>query len=1336
MEIVPYASQSTKHGFGISENQFREIFGTFWLASGQQPPNPTLSDEDYKQHLNLNESYKNRSSEILTKIMTAAFFNQHNEFLVSVAEPLFPTSERHFHINHKEWNALPYTPLAEGGVDNQPTFSEWSTHSEMGDKLSQTVPISIDLSRDENFGARVWLENLVELNRNLLLTLMKSTARTLTRIGYMNQTQDMEGRFSVDRLFATEAHTAFIFANDANAGFDLIGQYMRETEGLNLGILPPGAERWFRDINESSTSRKMDAMSLYYDPVEKILKPKRREGPLSARTYRFGSQSLDVMVMRAFTVNQKDKRPDNPLVTKLCLCQFFPPNPSMKADDQPSSTNPMLLDMWIACQTKDRIEEQRIQFKEGLRNCFYWGKDGKISQQVTTFIAELNANLGVDKPPPQYSAEGGSKDINEDTADYNETTEYDIQRYGGDLTKMKSMRHKPVVAVYVPRQRRYRVAEYVGDNNLDTLPNKWILRAVRSLSMRFFEETGLYTSKIMGNLLTLLNNIAKAPVTRISVMKVIDANMPALLRNGSKTDNGIEEFWPDSNGSLRLPDNDDMSLNGMKYINGFQSGAGLLTLRDWQLRPGNAFVDMCNEASVVLRDVELLIAFIERYIGNSDVVNEEKANPWFITKTKTAAFIDAVFPGIPVFLGVPAAAQYSDVDGKGGQPARPLVDELSTFLWDANLSDTATIVDKVSSEVLKFSIVEAAVEALSCLSVDVGTKWQTAMLVCTAWGAENKKGAMKLDNVVYSDYKRTCDKLFKLIITTVEFPKKILANASDVPQNQKIVSAMADMFFSILQPVITMGEMTEEDKKALIKKADTYVEELTSAKNFKAKLLELTKSDAYKSNRPSFAAALANAMNQLDAKAGYPDPIPKSRADREKEREVRSQYKDGAVSYFEGNYATVPKQYLRSPLISSPALVDFIQETGFSWALPADPASEYTTPNFSVVGAYSEYPAGNRRDTKEWAGMGTKSFIGFHSRVADLGRHHKGGHSRGKPARRDIRGKHTASELFTFGKSAFTDLSDDDMAEDEETFAKLGKKSLKELAAEVLNDQYYGPWENRHAFCEKISGAFEKLMFKAIIHTPNELSVHDKLADVGAPLINLVFFRPFCEFTASGMILMKTGPEVIAKAISPVDVDISKNRGNFEVTCAFYQTDVVVDATKIRLIPYAFPESYDGGKKTDFLTSKQQFEPRNPNKPSIICMPTPVAERTYTSTTHMLNRSLTKYAPKKSEQPDWQRKLSCAPFYESVIGKELVNMIETLHQERDSFHKGVGVSHVAQMGPRTFLDQTTLQKVELEGYGAANSRRMNSPGGEQLWNHTKDSFPMETPVYKMKQIAS
>jgi hypothetical protein len=89
----------------------------------------------------------------------------------------------------------------------------------------------------------------------------------------------------------------------------------------------------------------------------------------------------------------------------------------------------------------------------------------------------------------------------------------------------------------------------------------------------------------------------------------------------------------------------------------------------------------------------------------------------------------------------------------------------------------------------------------------------------------------------------------------------------------------------------------------------------------------------------------------------------------------------------------------------------------------------------------------------------------------------------------------------------------------------------------------------------------------------------------------------------------------------------------------------------------------------------------------------------------------------------WEGKYSCDKFYKYLFGEENVCNIEAYHCERMGYGDGVPISHVAYLGPRAFIDQHTLQRVDHNGVGPGNDRRMNQDGSHLVWNGLGIMYP-------------
>jgi hypothetical protein len=250
---------------------------------------------------------------------------------------------------------------------------------------------------------------------------------------------------------------------------------------------------------------------------------------------------------------------------------------------------------------------------------------------------------------------------------------------------------------------------------------------------------------------------------------------------------------------------------------------------------------------------------------------------------------------------------------------------------------------------------------------------------------------------------------------------------------------------------------------------------------------------------------------------------------------------------------------------------------------------------------------------------------------------------------------------------------------------------------------------------DEIDDPLVKVFYLTVLEAKNTLPTHLKLADVGAQLINVLLFRPFIEFFACSIIVMKAGEDTCATPVSRFDAYISKeDRGYFHAGCSYYSGFVRLNPGNIRMIPYCIPERFVGGKKCDFMTSSDQWVPNNPLKPSIIALPTPVSERTYASPLHMTNgKSITR---PDIDYPSFAGKYSSAAFYNHRFDPDNVQHVDEQHYDRIMYKKITYASHVAHKGWQAFKDAASGLLRDSEGIGPGCQRSMNKSGAQYVWN--------------------
>lgn len=1326
----PLPSQQTTYAQDIPQSAIREIFGALWFRKGTAP-DANVSDQDYLQCLSLKERYSKESNELLSNLISSSLLNARNLWMISVMMPIFETTAQRWHMKHTEWNNTPYTPKAEGGTDNQITYSEWMTEDSMGPIYSQSTEIEVRVSRDNRYGFETWWNHMNQLNKNLSLTLMLHAIRDVRNVAFRQMVMDAEKKFCAEQLFGREGRKTFI-ATKPEAFFDEINSIALKQPGDLLLIIPPLGERFLRNFfaMRGAKPRQLTAKEIYYNPNEKRLRARNHPGPMSAYSMPIGmGDHLDCVISQMFLVNKDDPAPHNPLATTMSNCQIFGLNPYTVGEMRATKIFPHQHDLYISNQSMGRCIIECVDRVKQLRGCWLWDESGAISQYCLRFIRELNSRKAVEGAPWQFRPGSGSQDVNDDRGSYAVPPE-DAKNFTGDLLRLKSWREMPGgPCMWDPRESMYREVQRVGDYNLCVLGHHHLTYPVQVMRLAFIEQTGINPAALKARIKSWYDNCRNAPVTATYIKELINAQMPALLRDGAYTYNGLKEFPPNNNGSLILPLNDNNALTGMKWANGFHSGPGLLTAAEYQLEQGAAFYDMCQAAGEVLKDVRLHIDFLRRNVGNTDVINPMYGDTWFLEKNAEATYISSMFPGgEPVFLAIPSQT----VAGVGGgrSPDAPPVfnaDPRSDVLINLlNNNRLGSLTAAQLTEALNAGgAVDSAIEALACMAADEADKIKSLVLV----GSKN-------DRVYDSgEYLAAINDVFAFVIRMCGYPKKFQGgkDSKEMKNERKIASAVMSGFFEKIRPSMTGAQPDAKLALEIVQAARQEVLALNDRAVFATEAARLASSPAFASNAAPLAFELVKAQKAALV-ADYGEGEPQTQAQRQAALRdpVYQAARDAttSVEYFVGDFSVAPKEYLRSSLMSSPKLEAFIANTGFAWALPGDKASNYTTPNFRVAELRR-----SRIQSQQYIKQERGEPIALKSRLAAFQFHVnalqvKGGlsslnmdgnrHNRHKKQHQSPSfgsSKPIATNVYNFG--ARPAAADDDEYDDYEEKKYSAKTTTTQRGATpagydpeieqiVHRQHFYGPWASRMAVADRITDEFDRMNYCAILQTPNERDVHERLAALGVALIGLVGIRPFGRYRVSSAILMSTGEDVITKPIGHPDVDVSKNRDKFVVECSLDQGKVEVDGSKIHLMYGAFPEAYEGGKNTDLITNPGQYLTDDPSKAALTFMPVPLDEHKYGSeTTHLLNRPLTRNG-NRNRKVDPFVKNSFAPFYISVFTKEATDLAENLQHERLSYNKSCVVSHIAHPGPRTVFDPRTEQMVKINGFGPVNSFEMNS----------------------------
>ncbi len=638
---------------GVSMEIYQQIYKQLLTAEGQAV-SKALDPMEFRQSLDLAQTYVNRSQPIISTWLTAAILNSGNRFLLSVAAPLWETDEMNFHTSRKEWNCIEYDDVAEGGIAGETSFSKWGWTDKLKQK-KQSATVTMDLALDETYGKAEWDENLAQLASDALLTLYKEVAYAIMTIGYTNMVEDRAKNipFDLSRLYQAETAAMMVFAMDQNRGFDMIRALEERIPGLNLVILPRGASRFIREVH--GESRRMEGTLITTNQQTNAIEARIVDGPDSFKSVKLGNGTLDFQEMPGFRTNSRDPSTEDPLVAKITLAQFFPPNHQDCDDDEVVTCDATALQMRVFYQTKEVGNYHWIQFAEMLRHCWQWDRESGAPSVYLRQAAQDMNRLGV-KPAVEHSYGRPGTSVHK----FENLRDMDTFR---DVPTGVTFDAEAMVGTV--KRGLWRVANHMGGYGTDALPNAALNKVGRCVAKRFERDFGINLAQLFYETRSLLDDINTAEYTEAYITAFFAANTYGA---GAVASDGVTQFPVNDVGSMRLPVG--AGLEESLYPAGFASGPGLVTLAREANKPGSAWRVAGTRSAALVQAFEKLGRFLEHHVPGSEAVNPKNAGPWHGAQgSRAAVMIDTlVGRGAPVFVD-------SSVTG-GTDPLAALVTEL------------------------------------------------------------------------------------------------------------------------------------------------------------------------------------------------------------------------------------------------------------------------------------------------------------------------------------------------------------------------------------------------------------------------------------------------------------------------------------------------------------------------------------------------------------------------------------------------------------------------------------------------------------------------------------
>jgi hypothetical protein len=948
---------------------------------------------------------------------------------------------------------------------------------------------------------------------------------------------------------------------------------------------------------------------------------------------------------------------------------------------------------------------------------------------------------------PQYVRNGKHGDINRELGS-NDTP--NMQQINGKqtLAEMRGFRDEHPGLTFVPSIGEYRFAERIGDLHMRSYPNEWALQAVRKLAQSAMGGTNAAdVDELYQELDNFLEELDDAPWDSYYLQELIDHNVGRMVQGNNFNAKGLktsktprraaypnaaqlEEFMPNRFGGLDLPQISDIAVRP-QVPPGMRSAEGILTLASHGTNERSQYYAIGLRAKRFVDFFRSLQKTVEENAGpDNDALSGDMLPPWIHKGTSLNALMNSyIHPAGPVFLGIPESVAGSrDIGGGDSAASRP-VPELVLKDGDGILAATvaltkANIANLVQNANAANVLVNNKTRFLSCLADAVYQKWYTMMV------AKDGNGNTRLARVFTSatDLQKVMPALhtlFDKVITMCHY------NTTVVAKNVEVASLIADEVAAIIDRGVNglAAQASAEQISALATQLQqdlaTIVQDIF-VNNNSARLNEIKKAHAADNYKGDFFARELKNYEMIQAQR-----VPYSKG---ASADALSHVPTGPAEQqarFRGTYSDNPQLFLRSPLVITRALSNYIDTTEGSklYILPGDPGQFYETPaEPQMIHTIEKHPFELRSSVfqlsaKRVVQSALRSKRGVsQTRGFDLfGSSVTGGNLKKTTSTRPG----GMASLLQFGASY--DDDDNSGVPQRRAQATMDVEGQDETVSvktykDVLLNEYFGPWEARFAFADKIKSPLLRHLFKIFMQARNTLQLAQNMARVGAEIFQVLVVRQFIEGEADSVLAMRSGHNTLISTIGHSQVTVSKeSRGYFHINCGFYHGIIRSNPRNIALFLAMMPNGFIGGKNDRFMLDMNNWNLENPNKESNIAVLIPVNERRYASPMHVLNNEA--FLAADVGDALWERKSSGFGFsYRHRLRMQNLEQVDAYQREREFVDLCIPYSNVVSIGPASYT-QADGSEFAMDGVGPTGSIRMNKRDAWKTWEGLAHAFP-------------
>lgn len=1391
--------------------------------------------------------YKDRALDIPSRQLTAAMWNAQASWLSETACPIFPTSEFNFTSSNREMNMIEYTRTAAGGIPNEQTYrlTSWSDKIEkvqLNARLEMDLSLDANFGAAEwDFQMAGLAANaMLTIYKSIAYSIVHIGYTNLVGENVKHNP------YSHARLMAVETEYFGIVPLDPIKFLRMTRRFEQQIPDYDAIIIPHNAVAYIAEQLGESTSMQSQKIVTDPETGALEWRFGIGKKSVGTVTYAEKTVHIvEMPQLRVNMVTDPNR--EQPLRTSITLAQVYPADPDVKAGDTIDEDTPLTeanLDFYLYEQKKNQGDEVKVSIKAAYAASHYFddadSRGDGLSRYAHNFLRFKNAQLtDSNRIPWRYNPANdehhrAGNDINyESPYDYNTVNMNDIAGKE-NLNDMKGWRDQFFGITYIPTERIYRLPQRLADFELAAIPPKWMHKSARAIAQaaQRMQGHGYDFDAMFEETMDLLDDIDNTVPTDAYLTALINKNITKMWDHSQQgapkfnpsvkeqraenaaSDNmhpraaALQEWQPNRFGALDLPAKNGNISDELPA--GFDSGPGLLTLAKEADKPDSEWRDAGLRAKRVVQFWEMFIRLIRQYVGPTDITNPCLTPPWFHVKSSAAVIIDSFrHYKAPLFLAVPATRYVaSGVSNDRNRERMVSAAESSVTAINDIIARGDASRASVLTNLTKVGVILRTYTGTT--PVDTEELAQVLREVSLSTRTPQKAVLRRLALVAHKLIDFTINQVYMLekpstvtLNIIVYYARKLLAAAREVVDDEDRASEIdraLDVYINnnksskAADVALKAYEKARSDANFPALDANLPATEAI-IKSMKAREVQLSTESVPKTT----ASAVVVSYDERVAAANELDRVGAVEVDGEDPSVTRR--RNAALAKL-GNRIVTPLvgqpkklsetvdfdtpsewRYLRSPLMTSSRILEYLRQTANPLVKPSDPMLfheaplDYATEDSLAHGSFMPHPKG--ANVPECAmpfsqtiktGLASLSSGGGRtstksSAAASYGRDATAADDlfgTSLKSKRSVKSsKQMNLDLFKgttplgAGGGGFDDddysLGDlrqrhavrgADLFQEAAARAESRDRTRREYAAmDAEHDKYlrrqefFGPHRARHEYAQKkITSPFVRAIYKALMMAPNRITVHEKLADLGQKLMNVLVFRLFIQHIMSSAIVMKFGRDTMRLAVGHGKVWLNtEQRGINIINSGFYLGVVRTNPNNIAMMPFVFPEGFVGGMGTDFMQDMSHFRNRANERESCIAVLSPVTEVTYEYPLHVLN--LPTYKRRDTDNAPHNRKWSSSEFLEFIVGGNTLFEIEGhVDKNKRSYGHAFDISLSCHRGYMRYNDvnRPGHQKIQA-GTGPRGNPRMNTGTAWETWNGQTTKFPdMQSDLLRLQ----